>query len=278
MPWPEQRIASWDQFQRLVVDPLLNIGDVLQRGYVFRGQCDASWSLKPSLMRALERNGHSVTSGLRVERLAVKRFSEQAHLQLESHLFTGMNEVDWWTLMQHHGAPSRTLDWSHSPFVGLYFAVCDGPELDGAVWLFQRGLLMKRVEQRYGSVNANVAEQFDRCFRNAEAPIGHVLGFDRIKATPRMVAQQGTFTAAANILADHAVAIEDVFAEAEREQRLNGRQDVFRFKYIIASTVKNEFVRRLQLVNVRADSLFPGIDGLGRGLRELVRLSLPEQG
>src|SRR5215212_6895776 len=36
--------------------------------------------------------------------------------------------------MQHYRVPTRLLDWSESPLVGLYFAVTEHPEKDGSLW------------------------------------------------------------------------------------------------------------------------------------------------
>lgn len=50
-----------------------------------------------------------------------------------------LSEWEWMFLMRHHNLPSRLLDWSENPFVGLYFSVCprnsdQQSATDGVLW------------------------------------------------------------------------------------------------------------------------------------------------
>lgn len=84
------------------------------------------------------------------------------------------------------------------------------------------------------------------------------------RETDRMAAQQGYFTVASAVMADHARLI----LQAVRGKKL--ATNLF-FRFIIAPKQKRDFLRRLLAMNVTARSLFPGVDGLGRSIHELVQ-------
>jgi hypothetical protein len=79
----------------------------------------------------------------------------------------------------------------------------------------------------------------------------------------RMIAQQGGFTLCRQPACDHADAIESYL----------GEQEDTHIKLIIPGALKLDFLRRLRLMNITAHSLFPGIDGAGRSVSELLRLT-----
>ena len=66
--------------------------------------------------------------------------------------------------MQHHGAPTRLLDWTYSPLVAVYFAVNDHPDSDGMVWGMSKILPME-WKSKGGPGDLVNQDQFDMIFR-----------------------------------------------------------------------------------------------------------------
>ena len=60
--------------------------------------------------------------------------------------------------MQHYGVPTRLLDWTENPLVGLYFAteqVDETETQDAALWMLRPSAL---------NINANVDDKFEPTF------------------------------------------------------------------------------------------------------------------
>ena len=111
------------------------------------GQADEDWPLRPFLLRI----GANLLSSelLAVEASSRREFEAQAHLHVSPNVLSATtDDVDWWALMQHHGAPTRVLDWTLSPFVAAYFAVRDHPKTNGTVWWVNSQALNVRAMRR----------------------------------------------------------------------------------------------------------------------------------
>ena len=94
--------------------------------YAFRGLGDANWSLATSLIRL----GGTIAE---LERHLLRNFLKYAH----RHVLVRDSFWFWLTFGQHHGLPTRLLDWTYSPFVALHFATSNVSHFDrnAAIWM-----------------------------------------------------------------------------------------------------------------------------------------------
>src|SRR5262245_24788667 len=103
----------------------------------FRGHEKEYWPLVPQFYRSTPRDLNFTEYELREE------FIRRAPIFSE-HVPT--NEWEWYFLMQHHGAPTRLLDWTESALSGLYFAIRNNNGYhDAAVWILDPWSLNKQV-------------------------------------------------------------------------------------------------------------------------------------
>jgi hypothetical protein len=173
--------------------------------------------------------------------------------------------------MQHYCAPTPLLDWTESPYVGLYFAIENGAsESHCALWAIDSDWLEERgrevlqqkeiksalVEQRAViSVDTNP----NRLLRGTKAPL--VLRINPAMSNARLFAQQGLFLCK---LIEQA-SVGQLLMTMVMYPTLTDRP-VIR-KLDIRSDLRVKFLKRLRAMNIHRASLFPGLDGLGMSLK-----------
>lgn len=260
-------LSSWAEFSRVAEH--VDVSVLGSYAYAFRGQSDATWELKPSFLRCLP-SEMPVQRALDLENAALAEFKTQAHLHLPQSVFaTTTDSISWLTVMQHHGAPTRMLDWTASIYVAAYFAVHGTPSSDGAIWLVHTNGVHDYMNKTHGEseIPTNEAAMRKVFFVADATEIVTFVG--RQNKSDRMIAQQGFFSVCRNILGDHGAIFRRVFSEPTEK--------LLFAKLIIPSALKPTFARRLRAMNLTANALFPGIDGLGKSIAELVQLaSLPK--
>jgi len=86
----------------------------------------------------------------------------------------------------------------------------------------------------------------------------------------RMVAQKGWFSVCGQMHADQSHLMQHILANTEAIAE-DHRGPFFK-KLVVKADRKLEFLRRLWYMNITANSLFPGPDGLGLAIKDSVRL------
>lgn len=100
-----------------------------QSGIAYRGVSSSDYDLTPKLGR----NWKADLKGLHIyEKTTLRRFKTEAIPRLDIH---PVDNWQWLFLAQHHGLPTRLLDWTRNPLVAAYFACRSKVDEDGAIFV-----------------------------------------------------------------------------------------------------------------------------------------------
>jgi hypothetical protein len=196
--------------------------------WVFRGHSNKEYRLIPSVGRM----PHTSGSRQKYEESLFNIFRREAQGYLSALPST---EWEWLSFAQHHGLPTRLLDWTYNPLVALYFAVEANNHLDGEVFAL-RARTQAPMEVRSGSP-----------FKITK-PVKY---FPSI-VTARIRAQEGLFVACSDL-------------ETPLDETL--RKDWELDRMLVPAKAKEAIRYALFRVGTHASSLFPDVDGLAARLK-----------
>ena len=101
--------------------------------FIYRGQANTSHHLIPGIFRLEKCGENKYKNKYRNERDLLKEFIAEACVY-KSDIST-QNTLSWMEIAQHFKAPTRLLDFTENPLIGLYFA-CSGQESsDAFLWI-----------------------------------------------------------------------------------------------------------------------------------------------
>ena len=238
---------------KYVARPVVSISDLIEKlkadlasctgPFWYRGQADKAWKLLPRLSR-LNRNINEID--------LLRRFRQNATLLINPR---PQKTEEWLFIMQHHGAPTRLLDWSESPLMATFFGVNTEPEKDGALWVLMPLELNKQggnqeipAFEEENTLSAYLPEFIDKRTTVTYLPTA----ISATRNTPRMQSQLSVFT----ISHKAKMPIESI----------GDKHHIWR--YIIPRDKKPTILKELSLLGISRFQLFPELQTLGELIGE----------
>jgi hypothetical protein len=235
VPSYETRVLdSWDAYLKVITDsPYAN--------WAFRGQADAAWPLSSTLTRYFTAFGIPQQEWELREQRALRIFKRKATHFL-THVPALEDDFEWMALMQHHGAPTRLLDFTWSPYVAVFFAL-ERAERDASVWA-----LNPAEFPAVGELGRFTLDELNTGKSKFQVAIGRPYIMNR-----RLIAQSGTLVVSGTVGRPVEVILRNPAATLVK---LVLRRDAVRLTAM----------RELYRMNITHATLFPDLDGLARSL------------
>jgi FRG domain len=216
----------------------------------FRGHAKESWSLVPGVYRP----PYSLVD----EDSYRHEFQLRAYPFLSEATYQPSSDWDWYFLMQHHGLPTRLLDWTESALVSLYFAVeRRTPNAPGAVWILDPWWLNARIaeigELVGGCYHPSIQRYIWPVWGNRDQLPNMPAAFEPPHNSKRLAAQRGKFTV-------HGSSRASLEACESLKPRL--------VKIVIPASAKDKIRRQLAMAGITEGVIFPDLGGLSREVKE----------
>ena len=227
--------------------------------YIYRGMSNADYDIVTSLRRVCKQKSEVL------EPVVLSNFTKYAALEdpsIESSVWRQM------ILGQHHGLPTRLLDWSFSPLTSLHFAMSetnldDMDKHDSVVWRIDVNELHAMLPEKYQRVMAREQvtvfslkmlqetcsgpREYDRDMRD-----GAMLIVEPPSIEQRIINQYSFFSIVPS-------GMDDVvgFLNERTEKTV---------RYIIRKEVRWQVRDLLDQLNISERIVYPGLDGLSQWL------------
>ena len=238
--------------------------------WMFRGHANARWLPTSSLDRYCSDFGFAARKKAVVESFLLQDFYR--HLSAHEPGLPVTSDLQLLlALMQHHGTPTRMIDWTYSPFIATYIAL-ETAQGDAAVWALNGEWLEREANRVVPQVAPHLprpsdydksrdAETFQRLFmpqllRSPGRPAAFVYTVNPLLLNRRLSIQQGVFTAVGDVTKSFV---------ANLAKYKGTRENLV--KVVIDRNVGREMLSVLHRMGINRSSLLPGLDGFAWSLR-----------
>jgi len=217
-------LFSWKYFH----DFLKSRNLLEKRTYIYRGQKNSEWLVRPSIHREI------------AKRLKGKEYKTKLNTHLENFKYSirgkvpGLKEIledenELWALGQHHGLKSPLLDFSSSPFLAAYFAFeeKENESEHRTIWMLAAVAIDNYVDEKLTMYR----------------PLSDI--------TPRLISQDGLF-----VKFNENQDLESIIKSTKKPD-----DKIYLYKVLIPSKDRKAFLKSLNRMNINHKTLFPDLHG-----------------
>lgn len=250
------------------IEDVIKIATTLTRSW-FRGHSKIWGNLTPGIFRK-EYERFVTPYNPDVEKFLIEGF-KRGSPALADRLPNIEDHIAWLFLMQHHGGPTRLLDWTESALVALYFTVYKDPDENGELWAMYPDALNKCSNidgipllsdpKPYYLASEPMLTENERTnlsiklFGYRDPKPNFPIAIQPPMTFPRMVWQLSTFT------------IHPKSSNGNKiEELLQQKEDLV--KYIIPANYKKDLLAALAELGINRRTLFQDLDSLCICLKE----------
>ena len=280
------------------VQELLSFMESLQnrRRFMYRGQCDPKWPLETKTERNVPDTYKRLVGIEKLELDMLAQFQRRAHLHLRSQDVPKTEDrVEWLAMIQHHGGPTRLLDFTKSVCIATYFAVNDPTQCEAAaVWAVNWQGILWNLQCKLTELGIATREEADELLNRALLDLSATAGliddslsrknrFDAVvpvapfRQNRRQLHQNGVFVAPLNInnsfmdnLRESCWPQPDFGDEVVKPiSELSAPDQHAVIKFIIKHHRHEEIRRQLRGIGLRTETLFPDLEGEARALSDI---------
>lgn len=215
----EYTISSFSDFHK-------QVENYKDKSVVYRGVRSHEYELIPKVGRLKNFKNENLKTN--DEKFILRLFMQQAFPYLTVRPET---EWEWLAIGQHHGLPTRLLDWSRNPLVAMFFAVEKDFDGDSVIYAYRTNVFI-------------LVDKHPKPFR-----VPDVSKFIPNHVTTRITAQAGLFT----------------IHPTPQTPFISDKID----KIIIPNNLRKKLKKTLYKFGIHKATLFPDLDGLSNHIEWL---------
>lgn len=285
----ETKIVEWND--------LFMLNQKFMSNFIFRGQGDSKWGLKTSLERLVESHHSSLLRNdlychiYEWEKL--KEF-QWKYPSYEKNLIPQSDEyIEWLSIMQHYGAPTRLLDFSYSMYVALFMAMDNAYSDEYSLWCVNTNVLNSSImdelmaQKQVKAATCDELENFAYSLANSSIS-DKIIDKNRwlLPVRPhlcneRISRQQGLFLVPSSITVSFEEILKtyynkDLYLELPMSKLIEwsnlpslSQTEISILKINIGKENKLRLTKALYQMNITSETMYPGLVGLAQSVRRL---------